>query len=42
MPHDGSRPDLVATIMTEDAKTEKNTAGAPAVHTYNLTHKDIF
>ncbi len=27
--HDGSRPDLAATIMTEDAKTEENTAGSP-------------
>ena len=29
----GNRHDLAATIMTEDAKTEKHTAGAPAVHT---------
>lgn len=29
----GSRPALAAMIMTEDAKTEKNTAGAPAVNT---------
>ena len=28
-----SRPALAATIMTEDAKTEKYTVGAPAVHT---------
>jgi len=27
--HGGSRPDLAATIMTEDAKTEENTAGSP-------------
>ena len=25
----GSRPDLAATIMTEDAKTEKHTVGEP-------------
>ena len=29
MIHGGSRPDLAATIMTEDAKTEENTAGGP-------------
>lgn len=28
MIHGGSRPDLAATIMTEDAKTEENTAGS--------------
>lgn len=33
MTHDDSRPDLAAMIMTEDAKTEKYTAGVPAVHT---------
>ena len=31
--HGDSRPAPAATIMTEDAKTEKYTAGAPAVHT---------
>ena len=31
MTHGGSRHDLAATIMTEDAKTEKHTAGGPCV-----------
>ena len=29
MTHGDSRPALAATIMTEDAKTEGNTAGGP-------------
>lgn len=29
MMHGGNRPGLATTIMTEDAKTEKNTAGGP-------------
>ena len=29
MMHGGSRHDHAATIMTEDAKTEENTAGSP-------------
>ena len=29
MPNDGSRHALVATIMTEDVKTKKYTAGGP-------------
>ena len=29
MPSGGRNPDTVAMIMTEDAKTEKNTAGSP-------------
>ena len=33
MMHGGSRPDPATTIMTEDAKTEENTAGTPAVRT---------
>lgn len=33
MTHGGSKHDPAATIMTEDAKTEKYTAGAPAVRT---------
>ena len=33
MPSGGRSPVTAAMIMTEDAKTEKHTAGAPAVHT---------
>ncbi len=33
MTHGDSRPTTAAMTMTEDAKTEENTAGAPAVHT---------
>ena len=29
MTHGDSKPALAATIMTEDAKTEKHTAGSP-------------